>query len=245
MSQPQPPPAALEFLEPPSRKDAEADPAATLAWLKENITAIYLTGRRTSPSQDKPPALAPSSYLGLYTAVHNYCRFAVHARNTKSNAAQLTGELLYRGLEEIIRDHCSQVRARLLSFSKERTAVAEMVQEYLAQWSMLTQHLAPMVAHTLGHLERFWVLRELDEKRKDIYPIRDLHTVVWEEEILSQAGGDSTMATAATTRSELERAVRTLLQEQGGDGIESDRKDLAERFLESLRSIGVDMKPSV
>jgi cullin 1 len=245
MSQPQPAPAALEFPEPPSRKDAEADPAATLAWLKENITTIYLTGRRTSPSQDKPPALAPSAYLGLYTAVHNYCRFAIHMRSTKSNAAQLTGEYLYRGLEEIIRDHCSQVRASLLFLSKEPTAAAEMIQEYLAQWGMLKKHLAALVSHTLGHMERHWVRRELDEKRKGIHLIQDLHTVVWKEEILPQVSEDSTTATAVTTRSELRRALETLLQEQGGDGAESDRKDLAERFLESLRSIGVDLEASV
>jgi hypothetical protein len=120
-----------------------------------------------------------------------------------------------------------------------------MIQEYLAQWNMLAQHLAPLVAHLMRHLERHWIQRVLDEKRKDVYSIIDLHTMVWKEEMLLQASGDSTTVAARTTRSELERAVGMLLHERGEGGVEGDRKDLAERFLESLRTIGVDLKVGV
>lgn len=246
MSQPSPPPAELEFPKPPSFKDTQADPAATLAWVKQNISTIYVAGRAPSASQDKPPILARSAYLSLYTTTHNYCEITKHARSIKrGDPKPLSGEDLYSCLEEIIRSHCSEVRARLSRLLTETTTAAvKRIQEYLAQWNMLTQHLAPLVTHLLRHLERHCIQRWLDEKRKDVYLIQDLHTVIWKEELLSQAGGDSTTTTVATARAELEQAVRTLLQEEGENEVESDRKYLAERFLESLRSIGVDLEAS-
>jgi len=246
MSQPDPPPATLEFPKPPSFKDTQADPVPTLAWLKEKIATVYLTARTTSASQDKPPTLARSAYLALYTTAHNYCEITKAERRTKpGDPKPLSGEDLYRGLEEIIRSHCSEVRARLPSTLTDSTAAVKMFQEYLTQWNMLSQHLAPLVAHLVRHLERHWIQRMIGEKRKDVYSIEELHTVVWREEILLQVGGDATAEAAASTRSDLERAVGLLLHERGGGGVESDSKDLAERFLESLRTIGVDLKVGV
>jgi hypothetical protein len=246
MSQPDLPPATLEFPKPPSFKDTQADPVPTLAWLKEKIATVYLTARTTSASQDKPPTLARSAYLALYTTAHNYCEITKPARHTKpGDPKPLSGEDLYRCLEEIIRSHCSEIRAGLSSTPSDSTEAVEMIQEYLAQWNMLAQHLAPLVAHLMRHLERHWIQRVLDEKRKDVYSIIDLHTMVWKEEMLLQASGDSTTVAARTTRSELERAVGMLLHERGEGGVEGDRKDLAERFLESLRTIGVDLKVGV
>jgi hypothetical protein len=218
---------------PPTPKNTKADPAATFAWLKENLTTIYQTGRNTSPFQDRPLTLSRRAYLNMYTTAYDYC---YSTECTPSNPYGLTGGYLYRCLVEVIRGHCSQVRASLLSFSKEPTAATEMIQEYLAQWNMLTQHLAPLVTHILGNLEKHYVQRWLKEKRIDVYLIQDLHTVVWKEEIFLRVSEDSTTAT------ELGRAVGTLLQEQSQDGSEGDGRELAERFLDSLRSIGVDLE---
>jgi hypothetical protein len=248
MSQPPPPPATLEFPKPPSFKETQADPAATLAWLKENVATIYLTAKKTSVSQGQPPTLTISAYSRLYTTAHNYCEITKHARSTKPNEPKpLSGEDLYRGLEEITRNHCSEVRASLPSALKGDTmAAVKIIQEYLAQWNIFSQHLEPVIAHVMRHLDRHWIQRVIDEKHKDVYSIQDLHTVVWKEEILFQgSGGSTTTAVASSIRSELERAVGVLLQEDGEDGGESDQKDLAERFLESLRTIGVDLRASV
>jgi hypothetical protein len=246
MAQPSPRSAALEFPKPPSFKDTQADPATTLAWLKENISTIYLTTRTTSVSQDQPPVLARSAYLSLYTTAHNYCEITKHARSPRrGDPKPLSGEDLYGCLEEIIRSHCSEIRARLSFTPTESTEAVKMIQEYLTQWNMLSQHLVPSVAHLLRHLERHCIQRWLDEKRTGVYLIQELHTVIWKEEILSQARGDSTTASASSIRLELERAVGALLQGQSGDGVDGDGKALAERFLESLKTIGVDPEASV
>jgi hypothetical protein len=247
MSQPPPSPAALEFPKPPSFKETQADPAATLAWLKENVATIYLTARTTSVSQGQPPTLTISAYSRLYTTAHNYCEITKHARSTKpSEPKPLSGENLYCGLEGIIKNHCSEIRASLPSALKGDTMTAvKMIQEYLAQWNIFSRHLEPVVAHVMRHLDRYWIQRVIDEKRKDVYTIQDLHTVIWKEEILFQGSGDSTTAAASSVRSELERAVRVLLQEDGEDGGESGNSALVEQFLGSLRTIGVDLKASV
>lgn len=250
MSQSQPPPDALEFPQPPSFKDTQSDPAATLAWLKKNIATIYLTGRTTSPSGDKPPTLARGAYLGVYTTTHNYVEITKHAYKRRADDLEpLNGEDLYRGLEEITRSHCSQVRTHIFTIKNDNEANGNashaMIREYLAQWKMLTQHLAALIAHLLRHLDRVWIRRELDEKRKVIYSIEELHTVVWKEEILLQVGGDSTTTAATTARSELKQALETLLQEQGQDEVETDGKKLAVRFLESLKTVGVDLEAPV
>jgi hypothetical protein len=249
MSQLDPPSAGLEFPQPPSFKDTQADSAATLAWLKENIATIYLTARTTSASQDQPSVLTRSAYLSVYTTAHNYCEITKHTYKTKpDDPTPPNGQDLYRSLEQIIRNHCSEIRARV--FTPENStgvnrAGRVMIQEYLAQWKMFEQHLAPLFAHLMRHLERVWIRRELDEKRKGLHFIKDLHTMVWKEEILHQVGGYSTTAAAVSTRSELEQAVGTLLQEQSQVGVESDGKDLAQGFSESLRAVGVNLDVGV
>ena len=249
MFHPHSPQAALEFPQPPSRKDTKSDPAATLAWLKENIATIYMIGRETSLSQHKPPVLAQSAYLRLYTTTHNYVEITRFPRKKEPDDPEpLDGESLYRCLEQIIRSHCSEIKDRLFAPDNSTGANGEasyaMIQEYLVQWKMLTQHLAALVARVMRHLERHWIKRELDEKRKAIYAIEDLHTVIWKKTVL-HVGGESTTVAASTARAELKHAVGMLLQEQSEDGVETDRKDLAERFLESLRTMDVDLEASI
>jgi len=239
----------MQFSTPPSFKDTQADPGATLAWLTESISAIYQTARTTSPSPDKPPALSRSAYLGLYTTSHNYVEISKHAYKANPNDLEpLNGQDLYQGLEKIIRSHCAEISARLFN-PESRTgdigaASHAMIQEYLAQYQMLTQDLAALIAHLLRHLERVWIQREVDEKRRGVYFIPDLHKMIWKEEIVLQVGANSTTAVGATIRSELDKALRTLMQGQGEDGVESDKKALTEHCLETLRTIGVDLNVS-
>jgi len=250
MSQSQLTPATMEFSTPPSFKDTQADPGATLAWLTENISTIYQTARTTSPYPDKPPALSRSAYLGLYTTAHNYVEITKHAYQANPNDLEpLNGQDLYQSLEKIIRSHCARISARLFTTASDTgdsgAASHAMIQEYLAQHQMLTQHLATLIAHLLRHLDRVWIRREVDEKRRGVHFIPDLHKIIWKEEIVLQVGGNSTTATAATIRSELDTALRMLMQGRGEEGVERDRKALALRCLETLRTMGVDLNVSV
>ena len=107
-----------------------------------------------------------------------------------------------------------------------------IVGEYLAYWEMLAR-LAGLVKNLMQPLERDWIVRSMSEKRRDVVLVVDLHTVVWKREIL-EVGVEST---EAATGSKIEKAMKTL-QAQDEDGSESDGH-LVERFVESLKSIGV------
>jgi hypothetical protein len=230
MSSTDPNSASLEFPKPPLTDRKASNCAETLAWLKINIATIYSAGRAAS-SQDHPPTLARSAYLDMYSTVHGFC---MDAKQRSPPGGPLDGENLYRGLKDEIMSHCSEVRTLLLASrnSAEADDARQIIEDYLAHWQMLAR-LAVLVKNLMQPLERDWIVRSMSEKRRGIVLIVDLHTVVWKQEIL-EVGVDST---EAATGSELERALKTL-QAQGGDGRESD-KDLAERFVESLKSIGV------
>jgi hypothetical protein len=230
MSSPDHNSASLEFPKPPTTEKKASNCATTLAWLRTNIATIYSAGRAAS-SQDHPPTLARSAYLDMYSTVHSFC---MDAKQRSPPGGPLDGEHLYRGIKDEIKSHCTEVRTLLLASrnSAEADDARQIIEDYLAHWQMLAR-LAALVKNLMQPLERDWIVRNMSEKKKDVILIMDLHTVVWKREIL-EVGVDSTEAAAG---SELERALKTL-QTQGEDGSESDR-DLAERFVESLKSIGV------
>lgn len=222
-----PPSVAIHFPPRPLIKDIKSDSTATLKWLKPNLATLYLAGR-TAPYDPEPPKIARNSYLDLYSVTYDYCM-----ATTATGRGIPGGELLYRALQDEIRTHCSEVRAHLLGpedDSKGVDGARHVLREYLAQWHRLTQ-LADLIAKLLGFLDRHWIKRAVDEGRKGIYSIKDLHTVVWKNEIL-QVGVDSSEAVVG---SEIARSM-AMLQNHGK--LDGDT-DLVERFLESLRTIGV------
>lgn len=216
----------LQFSKPPSEKDTKSNPTATLAWMKTTISAIYLA-MRTSSSQDKPPTVTRNAYVDLYSAVHDYCESTKMARESPNC------EDLYRFLESEVKTYCTEVQARLRD-SKADAQVDNArytIEKYLNEWHRFT-HLAGLVANLLRSLERTWIMRCIDEKRKDLYLIKDLHILVWKTDIL-QVGIDST---GADVGSKIARAV-AMLQERIESGTESE-KALTDGFSESLESIG-------
>jgi hypothetical protein len=226
--------SGLQFPERPSTKDTKSDPAATLAWLKTNIATIYTVGR-TTPAQDELPTLARSTYLDMYSAVHDYCMVRKAAPRSQQKDVLTPGHLYY-GLRDAIATHCSEVRVQLI-YTENSTGVdvdgaRRMIGNYLAQQERFTQ-LADLISHLLRSLDRDWIAREISENKKDIHLIKDLHSLVWDNKIL-QVGVDSAEAACG---SKIATAMATL-QEQSEEAVEDDN-DLIGRFLESLKAMGV------
>lgn len=234
MSQPESFSKELRFSERPSRADTNNNCTATLAWLKINIAAIYSAGRTTA-SERSPPTLTREAYLNLYSTVHDYC-MATRDSHKSHPQPQLSGRDLYDGLEDAIKAHCSETRVYLLApvSGTDIDGARHVIAEYLTHWRKLT-HLADLVTNLLRPLETDWIQRGISAKAADICRIKDLHTAIWKQEIL-QVGVDST---EATTGSKIENAAK-LLQHRGEVGNESDNV-LAERFVESIRKIGVGL----
>jgi hypothetical protein len=215
--------------------------ATTLAWLKTNITAIYLAGRAT-PVQDEAPKVAPKVYMDIHSATLDYCEDAkvwrqLHSGlilnlNSPNGPEMWPTADLYAGLRDTIRAHCVDIRA--LVFAPENSTGVDgarlLIGQYVAHWNMMV-HLATYVSNLLRYLERTWIKRCIDEGQRDIHTIKDLHTMIWKEEVLRVG----VPGTEETIRTEMDRAA-VLLQSQGEGGIEGD-KELAEKFLESLRAL--------
>lgn len=148
----------------------------------------------------------------------------------------LDGEDLYHGIREEIIRNCFEVRKVLLASggSDEADNARHLIEDYMAHWQMLIQ-LAALISHLLQPLERDWILRTMDEKRKEAFLIKDLHTKAWKDEVL-QVGVDSAEAAIG---SKIEKADQ-VLRAQGEDGGAND-KDLAERFLGSFEVIRVGL----
>jgi hypothetical protein len=217
--------------------------AATLAWLETNITAIYLAGR-TTPFQEGPPKVAFKTYLDIHRVTHDYCEGTNQWRLPEAtynlNSPQRNHPEgwaiadLYISLRDTIRTHCVNIRSRL--FAPENSAGVDgarhLIGEYVAHWNMMV-HLSSYVSNLLRYLERKWIKRCMDEGLPDIHMIKDLHSMIWKEEVLHVG----VPGAEEVTRNEMDQAVE-LLQKQGGGGIEGD-KELVERFLESLRAVGL------
>lgn len=199
---------------------------------EDQPSCVYLEGRTTA-SADNPPRLAREAYLSFYSTVHDYC-MATKDRPKSYPRPQLSGGDLYNGLQDAIKAHCSETQA-YLSASVSGTEIdgaRHVIEQFLVHWRSLSR-LADLVTHLLQPLETDWIRRGVSAKVAGTYLIKDLHTVLWKQAIL-QVGVDST---EAATGSKLEKAVK-VLQKHGDDGIQSD-KYLAERFVESIKSIGV------
>lgn len=225
--------AALQFSKAPSAEDTKSNCAATLAWLKTSIATIY-SAARTMPPHEKRPTLAREAYLHLYTATHDYCMLTKHLHKTQPNSPP-NCEDLYLILHNEIRTHCSEVKAPIASSEAGTKVVSarDTVREYLAQWDRLT-HLATLVTHVMQPLESEWIRRVISEGKKDIYSIKDLHTMVWKTEVL-HAGVQST---EFAIEPEIAKAMATM-QKQAEDGSDSD-SEISKTFSESLRAIGVE-----
>lgn len=141
----------------------------------------------------------------------------------------LNGEDIYRGVQNEIMTHCSEVRNLLpaLRDSNEVDDARRLIEKYMDHRQMLTS-LAAQISHLLQPLERDWVSRSISESRKGVLLIEDLHTQVWKDEVL-QIGVDSA---EATLESMLERAMKAL--ETQGEGRSDRDSDLVKRCMESL-----------
>jgi hypothetical protein len=231
MSSPEALPTALQFSQPPS--NIRSDHATALAWLKTSIAAIYLAAR-SSPTQDQPPTLARSAYLNLYSTAHEY------TDSTKTAKESPNSSDLYRFLWDQIKTQCSEVHANL-SVAEDGEGIdgaRRTIENYLSHWHHFML-LAGLVANVLRSLDRTHIQVMVSAKQKDWYYIKDLHKLVWKDEIL-KLNKDSTETDVG---SNVASAMATL-QKQTGNVLESD-KDLENRLLESLQALDAQRKAQV
>ncbi|KAI0890223.1 Cullin-domain-containing protein [Annulohypoxylon maeteangense] len=127
-----------------------------------------------------------TTYMGIYTAVHNFCTSQKAVGLGSSNAvgqahrgAHLLGEDLYRKLKEYLTDHLNG----LYEQSKAHTDEA-LLTFYIREWNRYTV-AAKYIHHLFRYLNRHWVKREMDEGKKNTYDVYTLHLYQWRTEFFT------------------------------------------------------------
>lgn len=126
-------------------------------------------------------------YMGVYTAVHNFCTSqkavgfsggpTMHATH---RGAHLLGEELYNKLIAYLQNHLEG----LVEKSKSHTDEA-LLAYYIREWGRYTT-AAKYIHHLFRYLNRHWVKREIDEGKKYIYDVYTLHLVQWRKVLFEQ-----------------------------------------------------------
>ncbi|EHK21347.1 uncharacterized protein TRIVIDRAFT_170804 [Trichoderma virens Gv29-8] len=157
----------------PNREDIKA----TWKYLEDGITRIM---------NDLEQGMDMQMYMGVYTAVHNFCTsqkavgLSGPTMTTSHRGAHLLGEDLYNHLIKYLQRHL----ADLVQASKSHTDEA-LLAYYIKEWNRYTV-AAKYIHHLFQYLNRHWVKREIDEGKKNIYDVYTLHLVQWRKVLFEQ-----------------------------------------------------------
>ncbi|OTB15661.1 hypothetical protein K445DRAFT_11893 [Daldinia sp. EC12] len=144
-----------------------------------------------------------ATYMGIYTAVHNFCtsQKAVGLGNSgavgqahrggndtqspsqESRAdlgqAHLLGEDLYKKLKEYLNNHLHGLYEQSKGHADEA-----LLAFYIREWNRYTV-AAKYIHHLFRYLNRHWVKREMDEGKKNTYDVYTLHLYQWRTEFFT------------------------------------------------------------
>jgi cullin 1 len=165
------------------------------------------------------------TYMGLYTAIHNFCtaQKAVSTGGFNSHnrgGAHLLGEDLYQHLIVYLRDHLATVHSNSKLHADEA-----LLRFYIKEWKRYTT-AASYNNHLFRYLNRHWVKREMDEGKKNIYDIYTLHLVKWREDMFSN-----------THKAVMDAVLRLVEKQRNGETIEQSQ---IKAVVESFVSLGLD-----
>lgn len=190
---------------PPSSQQILEDPDATLAWIKARIHEL-ITAIRVQTGVE--PVIDYGAYSVMHTFTHDYCS-ASHGINA---------EKLYRALEELLLQHCREIRAEILETVPDASGHdISIARTYVEKWTQYSA-LARLNAHLFAFLERHWIRREFGESRIGICSILDLHMTVWRQEVLTTDVLQSRSPPSGENHPDAILAALTRLDEWGASG---------------------------
>ncbi|KAF6841957.1 Cullin family protein [Colletotrichum plurivorum] len=201
----------------PNREDI----GATWRYLEAGIQRIML---------DLERGIDMNIYMGVYTAVHNFCTsqkavgLAVpHGTQIGSGnhrGAHLLGEELYNKLIDYLKKHLEGLAQQ----SKTHTDEA-LLTFYIKEWNRYTV-AAKYIHHLFRYLNRHWVKREMDEGKKNIYDVYTLHLVQWRR-VLFESVSEKVM----------EAVLKLVEKQRNGETIEYNQ---IKQVVDSFVSLGLD-----
>ncbi|KAF2265905.1 cullin-2 [Lojkania enalia] len=200
---------------------AKDDVKATWAYLEKGVDKIMT---------DLRGGMDMKTYMGLYTAIHNFCTAqkavagASFSSQNNRGGAHLLGEDLYQHLIEYLKAHLQGVQAR----SKEHVDEA-LLTFYIKEWDRYTT-AGQYNNHLFRYLNRHWVKREMDEGKKNIYDIYTLHLVRWKEDMFH-----------GTQESVMRSVLKLVEKQRNGETIEQSH---IKSVVDSFVSLGLDESDS-
>ncbi|KAK9769765.1 putative NACHT domain-containing protein [Seiridium cardinale] len=156
------------------------DPDSLWEYLRWGVRLIFTT----------KDGMDLETYMGLYTAIHNYC--------TASNLASLgtsVDQIDHRSLPRLRGESLyNRINDHLVQYLKER------VQEFMIHddqallefyaWEWVRYETAIKYIHYLFRfLNRHWIKQEVDEGKKDIYDVYTLHLTQWRHIVFESLSG--------------------------------------------------------
>ncbi|KAG8425506.1 ubiquitin ligase (cullin) of SCF [Metarhizium acridum] len=197
----------------PNREDI----GATWQYLQTGITRIMNELERGIDMQ---------MYMGVYTAVHNFCTsqkavgLTGPAMQSNHRGAHLLGEELYNNLITYLQKHLED----LVEASKSHTDEA-LLAYYIKEWSRYT-NAAKYIHHLFRYLNRHWVKREIDEGKKNVYDVYTLHLVQWRKVLFEQVSGKV-----------MDAVLKLVEKQRNGETIEHNQ---IKQVVDSFVSLGLD-----
>ncbi|KAL2415597.1 Cullin-1 [Exophiala dermatitidis] len=150
-----------------------------------DTTWTYLEKNVNNVMTKLQEGLDMKTYMGVYTAVHNFCTSQKAASTPASSSginlthshrgAHLLGEELYTLLGDYLKKHLESVLAQSEGHTDEA-----LLAFYIREWKRYTD-AAKYNNHLFRYLNRHWVKREIDEGKKNVYDVYTLHLVKWKD----------------------------------------------------------------
>lgn len=198
----------------PNREDL----GATWNYLETGIKKIML---------DLENGLDMQTYMGVYTAVHNFCtsQKAIGTQATgviggAHRGAHLLGEDLYNNLRGYLDDHLDDLTDGAQGHSDEALLVY-----YMAEWDRYTTS-AKYINHLFRYLNRHWVKREIEEGKKNIYDVYTLHLMTWRGTFFQRVNENI-----------MDAVLKMVEKHRQGESIEQAR---IKAIVDSFVSLGLD-----
>ncbi|KAF2817330.1 Cullin-domain-containing protein [Mytilinidion resinicola] len=199
---------------------------------KDDVKATwnYLEAGVEKIMNDLRGGMDMKTYMGLYTAIHNFCTaqkavgsggFTGHQNR---GGAHLLGEDLYQHLIIYLQNHLKGVQDR----SRDHVDEA-LLTYYIREWNRYTT-AGQYNNHLFRYLNRHWVKREMDEGKKNIYDIYTLHLVRWKDDMF-----------AGTQESVMRSVLKLVEKQRNGETIEQSH---IKSVVDSFVSLGLDESDS-
>ncbi|KAH8172823.1 cullin family protein [Sarocladium implicatum] len=196
---------------------------------REDIGATwnYLQAGINRVMTDLERGIDMQMYMGVYTAVHNFCTSqkavgfsggpAMHATH---RGAHLLGEELYNKLIAYLKAHLEGLVEKSRSHADEA-----LLAYYIREWGRYTT-AAKYIHHLFRYLNRHWVKREIDEGKKYIYDVYTLHLVQWRKVLFEQ------LSTKV-----MDAVLKLVEKQRNGETIEYSQ---IKQVVDSFVSLGLD-----